>query len=95
MDDRPNRCLAQNLDRLLALKCLSRKEAAQAIGVPYKWLRRTVSKGLAMPDRRNAARVQSVAAFFGLRTIDDLWRPTLVELRLGIDRSDVGAQVPR
>ena len=30
----PNSVLAPNLDRMLALKGLGRKEAAQAIGVP-------------------------------------------------------------
>ena len=34
----PSSVLAQNLDRLLALKGLGRKEAAEAIGVSYKWL---------------------------------------------------------
>jgi hypothetical protein len=46
MNDGPNQCLAQNLDRLLALKGLGRKEAAEAIGVPYKWLRKAVSQGM-------------------------------------------------
>jgi hypothetical protein len=84
----PNSVLAQNLDRLLTLKGLGRKEAAEAIGVPYKWLRRAVSQGLARSDRRNTARLQSVTAFFGLRKIDDLWRPSLVELRLVLNRRD-------
>jgi hypothetical protein len=39
----PNSVLAQNLDHLLALKGLGRKEAAEAIGVPYKWLRRATT----------------------------------------------------
>jgi len=88
MQDRPNRRLSQNLDRLLALKRLGRKEAAEAIGVPYTWLRRAVSQGLAKPDQRNAAHLQRVATFFGLRRIDDLWRPSLVELRLASERGD-------
>ena len=78
----PNSVLAQNLDRLLALKGLGRKEAAEVIGVPYKWLRRAVSQGLGRPDQRNAAHLQRVTTFFGLRRIDDLWRPSLVELGL-------------
>jgi DNA adenine methylase len=90
MQDQPNRRLAQNLDRLLALNGLGRKEAAEAIGVPYKWLRRAVSQGLARPDQRNAARLESVTAFFGLRRIDDLWQPSLVELRLALNRRDDG-----
>lgn len=47
----PSSVLAQNLDRLLALKRLGRKGVAEAIDVPYKWLRRAVSQGLAKPDR--------------------------------------------
>jgi hypothetical protein len=39
----PSSVLAQNLDCLLALKGLGRREAAEAIGLPYKWLRRAVS----------------------------------------------------
>src|SRR5271166_5583626 len=65
MQDRPNRRLSQNLDRLLALKGLGRKEAAEAIGVPYKWLRRAVSQGLGRPDQRNAPHLQRVTTFFG------------------------------
>ncbi len=87
-DVTPNSVLAQNLNRLLALKRLGRKEAAEALGVPYKWLRRAVSQGLARPDRRNAARLHLVTVFFGLRRIDDLWRPSLVELRLAPNRRD-------
>jgi DNA adenine methylase len=84
----PNRVFAQNLDRLLALNGLGRKKAAEAIGVPYKWLRRAVSHGLARPDPRNVVRLQMVTEFFALRRIDDLWRPSLVELRLAPDRRD-------
>ncbi len=84
----PNSVLAQNLDRLLALKGLGRKEAAEAIGVPYKWLRKAVSQGLARPDRRNTDRLQQVAAFFGLTKFEDLWRPSLVQLRLAPDWSE-------
>jgi hypothetical protein len=88
MNDGPNQYIAQNLDRLLALKGLGRKEAAEAIGVPCKWLRKAVSQGLARPDRRNAERLQQVAVLFGLTRIEDLWRPSLVQLRLSPDRSE-------
>ena len=84
----PNSVLAQNLDRLLALKRLGRKEAAEAIGVPYKWLRRAASRGLGRPDQRNAPHLQRVTTYFGLRRIEDLWRPSLVELRLAPDRGN-------
>jgi hypothetical protein len=71
MHDGPNQSLAQNLDRLLAWEGLGREDAAEAVGVSYKWFRRAVSQGLAKPDRRNAARLQSVTGFFGLRRIDE------------------------
>ena len=58
-DVTPNRVLARNLDRLLSFEGTWPKEAAEAIGVPYKWLRRAVSQGLARPDRRNAARLHA------------------------------------
>jgi hypothetical protein len=63
MNHGPNQYLAQNLDRLLALKGLGRKEAAEAIGVPYKWLRKAVSQGLARPDQRNSDRLQRITEF--------------------------------
>ena len=75
----PSSVLAQNLDRLLALKGLGRKEAAEAIGISYKWLRRAVSQGLGRPDQRNAPHLQRLTTFFGLRRIDDLWRPSLLD----------------
>lgn len=53
--EQPSQILSRNLDLLLSMKGLSRKEAAQEIGVPYKWLRQAVSQGIARPDRRNAA----------------------------------------
>src|SRR5208337_825246 len=55
---------------------------AEAIGIPYRRLRRAVSQGLGKPDQRNADHPQSLTTFFGLRRIDDLWRPSLVELGL-------------
>ena len=55
---------------------------AEAIGIPYRRLRGAVSRGLGRPDQRNADHPQSLTTFFGLRRIDDLWRPSLVELGL-------------
>src|SRR5208337_4655130 len=55
---------------------------AEAIGIPYRRLRRAVSQGLGKPDQRNADHPQSLTTFFGLRRIDHLWQPSLVELGL-------------
>jgi hypothetical protein len=71
MHDGPNQSLAQNLDRLLAWEGLGREDAAEAVGVSYKWFRRAVSQGLSKLDRRNTARLQMITEFIGLRIIDD------------------------
>jgi DNA adenine methylase len=69
---------ARNLDRLLATRGWSRKDAADALGIDYKWLRRAVSSGLGRIERRNQPALDAVARHFGLSSVADLWRPNLV-----------------
>ncbi|WDI43705.1 hypothetical protein [Bremerella sp. P1] len=68
----------QNLNQLLEVARMNRKESAETIGVPYKWLRRMVSTGLVRSDERNLADLQKVTTFFAVPELDDLWRPHLV-----------------
>jgi DNA adenine methylase len=51
---------------------LSQREAAEEIGVRYKWLRRLCHHGLERIDKRTATNLEQVAEFFGVR-VDDLW----------------------
>lgn len=69
---------AVNLDRLLASKGWSRRDAADTLGVDYKWLRRAVSSGLDRLERRNQPALDAVVRHFRLSSVNDLWRPNLV-----------------
>lgn len=69
---------ATNIDRLLATKGWSRKDAAIALGVEYKWLRRAVTSGLDRIERRNQSALNAVVRHFQLSSVNDLWRPNLV-----------------
>ena len=62
----------ENLRRLLEREWLSQREAANRIGVSYKWLRRLCHQGLARQDCRTVSDLQKVSTFFGLR-VSDLW----------------------
>jgi DNA adenine methylase len=73
---------AVNLDRLLATKGWSRKDAADALGVDYKWLRRAVSSGLDRIERRNQPALDAVVRHFRLPSVNDLWRPNLVAVEV-------------
>jgi hypothetical protein len=76
---------AQNLDQLIRLVGQSRKEAAEAIGVTYKLIRRYVSAGISRPDYRSQEGLEKIAAYFGLPHIRSLWRDGLVESLLTTD----------
>jgi hypothetical protein len=72
------RLFARNLDRLLRLAGLSRKAAAEEIGVDYKVLRRFVSEGVGKIVRPNQAILTRIAAYFVLPGVEDLWRTDLL-----------------
>ena len=76
---------ANNLDQLIRLVGHSRKEAAEAIGVTYKLIRRYVSAGICRPDYRSEEGLEKIAAYFGLPNIRSLWRDGLVESLLTTD----------
>ena len=70
---------ARNVDDLIRLVGHSRKEAAEAIGVQYKLIRRYVSAGISRPDYRSQESLQKVATYFALPNVQSLWRDDLVE----------------
>ncbi|MEZ6048763.1 MAG: Dam family site-specific DNA-(adenine-N6)-methyltransferase [Planctomycetaceae bacterium] len=61
-----------NLRRLLRREWLSQRQAAEQIGVDYKWFRRLCHQGLHRPDRRTAVGLEKVATHFDL-TVSALW----------------------
>lgn len=69
---------ARNLDRLLGIVGLSRKEAADETGVDYRVIRRLVSDGISRIDDRGKSDLQSLAKFFCLKRDADLWLPDLL-----------------
>lgn len=77
--DTESRRFASNLDKLIQLVGFSRKEAAEAIGVPYKLIRRYVSAGIGRPDYRSQDSLKKVAAYFGVQNVRSLWREDLIE----------------
>ena len=77
--DADPRRFAENLDALMRLVGHSRKEAAEAIGVTYKLIRRYVSAGMSRPDYRSQDSLERIAAYFALPNIRSLWREDLVE----------------
>ena len=66
----------ENVRWLLSSESLSQREAADVIGVRYKWVRRLCHQGLVWPDKRTSASLDQLAGFFGLAT-SDLWNPKL------------------
>ncbi len=68
--------LRENVRWLLDSEWLSQREAADEIGVRYKWVRRLCHHGLVWPDKRTAASLDQLAGFFGVAS-DDLWNPSL------------------
>ena len=68
----------KNLNQLLDILGKNRKDAAEEIKVPYKWLRRMVSSGTGRKEERNIKNLEKVVQFFRLPRTDDLWRTDLV-----------------
>jgi hypothetical protein len=79
---------AQNLDRLLTIVGLSRKDAAEELGIPYSLIRRFVTLGLSRRDERNAEYLAAICRYFCWPDIDGLWNPTLVDRLLASGQGD-------
>jgi len=58
--------------RLLSRELVSQRQAAQQIGVDYKWFRRLCHQGLQRPDRRTTPHLQKVADHFSV-LVSELW----------------------
>jgi hypothetical protein len=76
--DERKRRFARNLDRLISLIGLSRKEVADEIGIAHKLVLRLVSTGVSRTDERNIESLTKIAAHFALPSVDDLWRADLL-----------------
>ena len=70
---------SRNLDRLLTVVGLSRKDASEELGIPYSLIRRFVSFGLSRRDQRNAEYLETIARYFRLPDVDALWRADLLD----------------
>lgn len=73
---------ARNLDGLLGILGLSRKDASTEISIPYKLVRRLSSAGVSFVEERNSESLTRIAAYFALPSVDHLWRVDLVRLLL-------------
>lgn len=62
----------RNMRSLLESRWMSQREAADEMGVGYKWMRRACHRGLKRTDSRTIDDLQKVADFFGIE-VDDLW----------------------
>jgi DNA adenine methylase len=71
----------QNFRSLLESRWLSQREAADQIGVPYKWVRRLCHEGVTRADKRTKAGLDDIANFFGLE-VEELWREGAVSVPL-------------
>lgn len=83
-DERRER-FATNLDRLIGIVGLSRKDAARETGIPYKLMRRLVSAGVAVVGARNQEALKSIASYFALPSANHLWRNDLFRRMLTTD----------
>jgi DNA adenine methylase len=77
-----SRTFAKNLDHLLRLQGFGRKSASEAIGVPYKWLRRAVSKGISAPSAKNAHHLEKLVSYFNLPNHTEFWRHDLIRVQV-------------
>lgn len=68
----------QNVTDLVDILHVNQKQAAEMIGVPYKWLWRMAKKGISRIDDRNLPNLQKVAAYFEVSNTDEFWREGLI-----------------
>lgn len=81
---------ASNLDWLLRVTGLSRKQASKAIGVDYQVLRRLVTAGVSRPDKRNEEVLDRIRKYFQLNSTAELWLESLGQTLLS--EEDTGAR---
>lgn len=81
------RRFSENLDLLIGLVGLTRKEIADEVGVTHKLILRLVSAGISRTDDRNAEYLKKVASYFCLPSVDSLWSADLLRSILPADGS--------
>jgi transcriptional regulator with XRE-family HTH domain len=79
------RLFARNLDRLIALVGMTRREVADQAGIAHKLVLRLVSSGVSKTDPRNVESLRRIAAFFALPGVSDFWRSDLLRRLLSTD----------
>ncbi len=84
---------AFNLDRLVGLIGLSRKDAALEMNVSYRLLRRIITSGVSRADKTNEQSLERIRGYFALSDVEDLWRPDLV--RQVLDPQDGSAFIEK
>lgn len=67
-----------NVTDLVYVLHVNQKQAAEMIGVQYKWLWRMAKKGISRIDDRNLPNLQKVAAYFEVPSTDEFWREGLI-----------------
>lgn len=68
----------RNLNQLLDVLGVNRKDAAETLQIPYRWVRRVVTSGVSRPDERNHEALEKLVSYFALPGIAALWTPNLV-----------------
>ena len=69
---------AANFQHLVEAAGMNLKQAAEEIGVPYPWVRRTATAGVARSDEKNRANLERLVAYFAVPSVDHLWHDQLV-----------------
>src|SRR5262249_37810472 len=70
--EKKQKLFAANLDSWLRNRGLSRKEAAEKIGVDYRWLRRVATEGISRTNHKQQVALERLARFFN-RSVEAFW----------------------
>lgn len=71
-----------NLRHLIQVARMTQKEFAERIGVPYIWLRKSCTNGVARLHPTNEKHMRAICDFFRLRKTESLWNGRLIDKRL-------------
>jgi hypothetical protein len=73
---------ARNLDRLISIVGMSRKEVADEIGVQHKLVLRLVSDGVSRLEERNVNHLKMIGDYFELPSTESLWSLDILSMVL-------------
>lgn len=73
---------ARNLDRLISIVGMSRKEIADEIGIQHKLVLRLVSDGVSRLDERSMDDLNMIGNYFALPSIEAFWNTDLLGMVL-------------